>query len=75
MRITALTLFLNEFPQSLWQPQIFWSLALDNSSLISMQELTIDILDASRRRWLRAQVTGMHTSARKMAGENITYVE
>ncbi len=34
-----------------------------------------DILDASRRRWLRAQVTGMHTSARKMAGENITYVD
>ena len=33
------------------------------------------VLDASRRRWLRAQVTGMHTSARKMAGEQIAYVD
>ena len=34
-----------------------------------------DLLDASRRRWLRAQATGMHTSARKMAGEEISYVD
>ncbi|MCX6510625.1 MAG: DUF885 domain-containing protein [Actinobacteria bacterium] len=33
------------------------------------------VLDASRRRWLRAQATGMHTSARKMAGEEIAYVD
>ena len=34
-----------------------------------------DVLDSSRRRWLRAQVTGMHTSARKLAGEEISYVD
>ena len=34
-----------------------------------------EVLDASRRRWLRAQATGMHTSARKMAGEDIAYVD
>jgi hypothetical protein len=32
-------------------------------------------LDAGRRRWLRAQVTGLHTSARKLAGEGIGYLD
>ena len=30
-----------------------------------------DVIDASRRRWLRAQVVGLHTSARKLSGETI----
>ncbi len=32
-------------------------------------------LDAGRRRWLRAQVVGLHTSARKLAGEPIAYAD
>jgi len=32
-------------------------------------------LDAGRRRWLRAQVVGLHTSARKLAGETIGYAD
>ena len=34
-----------------------------------------DRLDATRRRWLRAQVVGVHTSARKLAGESIGYAD
>jgi hypothetical protein len=34
-----------------------------------------DILNASRRRWLRAQVVGFHTSARKIAGDGISYID
>jgi hypothetical protein len=32
-------------------------------------------VDAGRRRWLRAQVTGLHTSAGKLAGEPIAYLD
>ena len=32
-------------------------------------------LDAGRRRWIRAQVVGLHTSARKLAGEPIAYAD
>ena len=32
-------------------------------------------VDAGRRRWLRAQVIGLHTSARKLAGEPIGYAD
>jgi hypothetical protein len=32
-------------------------------------------LDPRRRRWLRAQVVGLHTSARKFAGEPIGYAD
>jgi hypothetical protein len=32
-------------------------------------------LDAARRRWLRAQVVGLHTTARKLAGEAIPYAD
>jgi hypothetical protein len=34
-----------------------------------------DALDATRRRWLRAQVVGLHTTARKLAGEHIAYAD
>ena len=32
-------------------------------------------LDATRRRWLRAQLVGLETTARKLAGEHIRYVD
>lgn len=32
-------------------------------------------IDPSRRRWLRAQVVGLHTAARKLAGESIGFVD
>jgi hypothetical protein len=32
-------------------------------------------LDAGRRRWLRAHVVGLHTSAQKLAGEPIAYAD
>jgi hypothetical protein len=34
-----------------------------------------EVLDAGRRRWLRAQVVGLHTSAAKLAGEPIGYLD
>src|SRR5690606_4700187 len=34
-----------------------------------------DDVDPSRRRWLRAQAVGLHTSARKLAGESIGYAD
>lgn len=32
-------------------------------------------LESGRRRWLRAQVVGLHTTARKLAGEAIAYAD
>ena len=32
-------------------------------------------VDASRRRWVRAQVVGLHTSARKLTGDPIDYAD
>jgi len=45
--------------------------------LVSDLDAGVDesVVDASRRRWLRAQTMGLHTSARKMAGEQIAYVD
>jgi hypothetical protein len=34
-----------------------------------------DLVTASRRRWIRAQVVGLLTTARKLAGEDVSYVE
>jgi hypothetical protein len=34
-----------------------------------------DDVGPDRRRWLRAQVVGLHTSARKLAGEDIGYLD
>ncbi len=36
---------------------------------------TDDVLDAARRRWLEAQVRGLATTARKLAGEPIGYLD
>ena len=53
------------------------TLATDAARLIADLDagVDVDVLDASRRRWLRAQLTGVHTSARKLAGEAIAYVD
>jgi hypothetical protein len=34
-----------------------------------------DLLDAGRRRWIRAQAVGLRTSARKLAGADIGYLD
>jgi hypothetical protein len=38
-----------------------------------IEELDLDGLDEQRRRWLRAQLLGLQTVARKLAGEEISY--
>jgi hypothetical protein len=52
-------------------------LAVDAAALIADLDAGLDghEVDASRRRWLRAQVVGLHTSARKLAGEVISYAD
>jgi len=52
-------------------------LSADAAGLIADLDAGVeaDTLDASRRRWLRAQVVGLHTSARKLAGEPIGYAD
>ena len=52
-------------------------LSVDTAGLIADLDAGVeaDTLDASRRRWLRAQVVGLHTSARKLAGEPIGYAD
>jgi hypothetical protein len=52
-------------------------LSADAGGLIADLDAGVDAvtLDASRRRWLRAQVVGLHTSARKLAGEPIGYAD
>ncbi len=52
-------------------------LSADAAGLIADLDAGVDAdtLDASRRRWLRAQVVGLHTSARKLAGEPIGYAD
>ena len=53
------------------------SLVVDAAQLIADLDAGVDddVLDPARRRWLRAQVTGIHTSARKIAGDDISYID
>ncbi len=53
------------------------ALAADAASLLVDLDGGADAaeVDAGRRRWLRAQVVGLHTSARKLAGESIGYAD
>jgi len=53
------------------------ALVADAAALLSDLDAGVeaDAIDASRRRWLRAQVVGLHTSARKLAGEPIGYAD
>jgi hypothetical protein len=52
-------------------------LSADAAALIADLDAGVDagVVDASRRRWLRAQAVGLHTSARKLAGEPIGYAD
>ena len=47
----------------------------DARSLVADLDAGDGDLDAVRRRWLRAQAAGLHTSARKLAGEDIAFVD
>jgi hypothetical protein len=49
----------------------------DAATLITDLDSGVDgvTLDPARRRWIRAQVVGLHTSARKLAGESIGYAD
>ena len=51
-------------------------LSADAAELIADLDAAVDAdtLDASRRRWLRAQVVGLHTSARKLAGLSVNWL-
>jgi hypothetical protein len=53
------------------------ALATDAARLIADLDAGVDedLVDARRRRWIRAQVLGLHTSARKLAGEDIAYAD
>jgi hypothetical protein len=53
------------------------ALADEAASLLRDLDAGVDDgeLGADRRRWLRAQVVGLRTSARKLAGEPIAYVD
>ena len=52
-------------------------LAADAARLLADLDAGVDddLLDAGRRRWLRAQTVGLHTSARRLAGEEIGYAD
>jgi hypothetical protein len=49
----------------------------DAAALLTDLDSGVDaeVVDAGRRRWLRAQVVGLHTSVRKLAGEEIAYAD
>jgi len=49
--------------------------------VVDVRQLVADLdagdgdLDGPRRRWLRAQAAGLHTAARKLAGEDVAFVD
>ena len=47
----------------------------DVRSLVAGLDAGEGDLDAVRRRWVRAQAAGLHTAARKLAGEDVPFVE
>ena len=53
------------------------ALAATASQLLAQLDSGVDadILDPSRRSWIRAQAVGFRTSARKLSGETISYVD
>lgn len=55
-------------------PEAATALAARARSLLARLDTDGD-LDPGRRQWLAAQVRGLHTSARKMAGEPIAYLD
>jgi len=51
------------------------SLVADVRSLVADLDAGDGDLDAVRRRWLRAQAAGLHTAARKLAGEEVAFLD
>ena len=51
------------------------ALVADARSLVADLDAGDGDLDSRRRRWLRAQCAGLHAGARKLAGEELTYVD
>jgi hypothetical protein len=47
----------------------------DVRSLVADLDAGDGDLDATRRRWLRAQCAGLHTAARKLAGEPVAFLD
>ncbi len=47
----------------------------DVGSLVADLDAGDGDLDAVRRRWLRAQATGLHAAGRKLAGEELAFVD
>lgn len=56
-------------------PRSLRRLALDLRALLGDLDAGAGDFDVSRRRWLRAQVAGLRTSALKLAGEPIRYLD
>jgi len=51
------------------------ALVSDLRSLVADLDAGDGDLDPARRRWLRAQAAGLHTATRKLAGEDIAYLD
>lgn len=51
------------------------ALVADLRSLVADLDAGDGDLDAVRRRWLRAQAAGLHTAARKLAGEDVAFLD
>ena len=51
------------------------ALVADAGGLVADLDRGDGDLEPQRRRWLRAQVVGLHTAARKLNGDNVSYVE
>ena len=51
------------------------ALVTDLRSLVADLDAGDGDLDAVRRRWLRAQAAGLHTAARKLAGEDVAFLD
>lgn len=56
-------------------PRALPALVADLRSLVAALDAGDGDLDPPRRRWLRAQVAGLHAATRKLAGEELGYVD
>ena len=50
-------------------------LRAEAARLVADLDAGVGDLGTARRRWLRAQAVGLHTSARRLAGEDLAYVD
>ena len=50
-------------------------LVADARGLVASLDAGDGDLDATRRRWLRAQAAGLHTAARQLAGEGVAFLD